>query len=139
MGVRHWLLLLASLSFSGCEAVDRAFDCLDNDVPEFKESTLQPAVLNQAYEDTIRIGINNNALDEWYNYRVELAGDLPPGILFRRDQLRLYFEGTPMAVGDFGFTLRLEVVASTLKDQEDIDSLCRTVESGVFVIRVSDI
>jgi len=70
---------------------------------------------------------------------VELTGDLPPGIQFRRDQLRLYFEGTPLAVGDFGFTLRLEVVASTLKDQKDIDSLCRTVESGNYVIQVSDI
>jgi hypothetical protein len=134
MGVRHWLVLLVSLSLSGCEALD----CLDNDVPEFMDSTLQSAVLNQAYEDTIRIGINNDAFDDWYNYRVELTGDLPPGILFRRDQRRLYFEGTPMVVGDFGFTLRLEVVASTLKDQEDIDSLCRTVESGDFIIRVSD-
>lgn len=124
-------LLLTSV-LGGCgPLVDLALDCIDDDQPELSPGTLPNPVLNQEYDATIHVGIRNEPYDDRFRYRFTLTGDLPMGLQTEAVGRDLQLFGTPIELGDFRFTVRVEVESrNTLAG--DTDGLCSTVDSRSY-------
>lgn len=90
---------------SSCDAV---IDCIDNDGPEFRDTSLLPATLNQVYLDTIRAAVNNDPFDDGFEYDFDIiSGRLPAGISTDQTGRTFTVSGTPTELGDFTFELNV--------------------------------
>lgn len=141
--MRSVVLLLAFMC-TGCDILlDEAFDCIDNDKPEFNIKTLPLAYLNEVYSQEIKVNIVHESNDSWYLYQFELDGELPIGMELRTDQFSRIAEiyGVPVELGEFQFNLKVTVSepegdseADDLYD--DGDDLCHNTADRDYVINV---
>jgi len=107
--IRHvkTLCLIGSIvTLGGCDA---ALDCIDNDGPEFSTTTIMPAALNQVYRADIEVSIRNEPLDDRFDYRFRVTGNLPPGISSRSSGRTLELSGTATELGSYLFEVTVEV------------------------------
>lgn len=122
--MKRWVLALCLLS-SGCELIiDEAYDCLDNDKPEFDVKTLPEATLNEEYSAEITAYLVREPNDSWYQYEFELDGDLPQGVeLITADYSRTaLIYGVPTEYGDFKFNLKVRVFEPDSRYEDDSES-----------------
>jgi len=101
--------ILLALSLSVLTACDALIDCLDADGPVFNKRTLTVAVLNQEYQESVRARINNEPLDDWFDYKFQLSGRLPSGLSTFQSGRTFFFEGTATESGDFTLELFVDV------------------------------
>lgn len=128
-----------ALLTSGCDILlDHALDCLDDDGPVFDRAILAAPVLNQTYEETILVKIENEPRDDRFIYNMDFSGDLPEGITGRQDGTdgrRWFLRGTPIETGTFNFRLFVSVdEPSGISEQNS--GLCYTSRSGDFELTV---
>lgn len=97
------VMVAVVLLLGGCDALD----CIVDTHPQFSRDSLAVATLNQEYEDTLQVDINNSVDDDDYDYRVVLEGRLPPGLSLQTSSRRVSFTGTPTQLGNYSFTLNL--------------------------------
>jgi hypothetical protein len=118
---------------SGCDTV---IDCLDDDGPRFPSVTLEPAILNQVYSETVRVSINNEPRDDNFSYDFEISGALPEGISTASSGRDFIFSGTPIESGSFVFTLFVEI-----QDEFDFaeSGLCFYSDSRRYELTVNEI
>ena len=133
--VRAGLGMLALMVLTGCDVLlDGALDCLDSDGPRFNKSVLTSPVLNQVYDDSVGVYVDNEPFDNRFDYRIELTGTLPPGINHTVVGRDVYFTGTAIEMGEFDFRLYVEI-------DDGADSfesgLCYRTRSQNFTLNVS--
>lgn len=125
--------LLVTTMLSGCDSV---LDCLDNDGPVFSKSSLDVAILNEEYSDTIQASVRNEPRDSRFDYRFELSGRLPAGLSFRTSGRNFIIDGTPTQSGLFPLDLFVEVDDGL----DPIDSgLCFRSRSTAYQLNVREI
>jgi len=100
------LLVTAVLWLSGCDYI---VDCLDGDGPVFNRGSLPSPVLNQVYEETIRVSIENEPRDDWFRYAFEYSGRLPQGISTIANGRDFILTGTPTEMGTFSIEVLVQV------------------------------
>ena len=138
------VILFFTLIFSGCDILlDEAFDCIDNDKPEFDIKSLPIAYLNEVYSQEIKVSIVRESNDSWYQYDFDISGDLPVGLELRTDQFSRVAEiyGVPVELGEYSFNLRVMVTEpegyeETDENYDDGDDLCRSQADRNYVINV---
>lgn len=118
----------------GCEPLlDLALDCIDRDGPEFNKSLLISPVLNQVYAETITVSIENEPLDDRFDYEFAISGQLPAGLQTDEIGRQLIFSGTATETGEFPFQVSVEVSHRN----GNLDSgLCYTTESQAYRLTV---
>ncbi len=130
------LFIISLLLLSGCDAVN----CIINNHPEFSKTSLNPATLNQVYEDTITASISNSIEDSKYNYDISLKGELPAGISYRTSGPEITFSGTPTELGEFPISLTVTATAKFLgpnfPDDNEPEALCNNTEVREMVFSV---
>jgi len=129
------LLIAAALALSGCDDAEKAFDCIDDDRPQFSRYELPPGTVGIAYDESITAGINNTPNDGDFSYAFTLEGDLPDGMSFTARDRVATFAGTPLEDGTFLPSLRVEVSdgdAEFFGDNGDADTLCRTTRTATY-------
>lgn len=116
--------LLLSLTLSGC---DTFTDCLDNDGPELSPGTLPNPILNQEYNQVIHVGIRNEPNDDRFNFEFTLSGRIPDGLqtTFAGRDMNIF--GTPIELGDFDFSVTVEVVEPSSSSMQTA-GLCSTTD-----------
>lgn len=141
--IRTIAVLAIAIVMTSCDIIaDHAFDCINNDRPQFNLNTLPVAILNNEYRVSIKASIKNNALDSSYYYSFILLDPLPSGLRSetRWDSDEFTISGTPTEYGSFPFTLKV-----TAKDRyqfeddesyDDGDSLCDNDHSQHYVLSV---
>lgn len=129
------LLIMCTTCLSACnELVDYAIDCLDDDRPQLRPNELAQPVLNQTYDQTIRVSIRNEPFDDNFNYRFTLSGQLPEGIQTQSAGREYRLFGTPIELGDFRFSVRVEVSGNDTFN--DTSGLCSTVDTNNYSLTV---
>ncbi len=131
------ITLFACLLFLvGCDALN----CVINNHPEFSQTSLTEARLNQVYEASIRASISNSIEDSKYDYEITLAGDLPPGIEYETNGRDITFSGTPTELGDFPITLSVvaeeKFFGPNVPEDTEPEALCSDTETRDMVLRV---
>lgn len=123
MNAKKLLLLLPLLLLAGCD--DDAL-CFDSGQPEFSSNALPEAILNQAYDASLRMSIAGDPNDDAYAYAVTTRGALPDGLLVFASGRDIAIIGTPTATGTFNFSLTMQVT-DPFSTQEDLcfDSVTR--------------
>ena len=128
------LFATSSLLLTGCDAlIDLAIDCIDHDGPEFNQTLLVSPVLNQVYAETITVSIDNEPLDDRFDYEFSLSGVLPSGILTEETGRRLIFSGTATELGQFRFEVFVEI---SNRNGNLASGLCFTTASRNFELTV---
>jgi len=119
---------------AGCDPlVDFAIDCIDRDGPEFDKTLLTSPVLNQVYAETITASIDNEPLDDRFDYEFAISGRLPAGLETDEIGRRLIFSGTATETGEFPIQVSVEVSHRN----GNLDSgLCYTTETQAFQLTV---
>lgn len=107
--------ILLSLALSGCDLIT---DCLDNDGPELSPATLPNPILNQEYSQVVHVGIRNEPNDDRFDYEFTLSGRIPEGLqtTFAGRDLNIF--GTPTELGNFDFSVTVEVVESSFSSTQ---------------------
>ena len=139
------IILLFVLILSGCDILlDEAFDCIDNDKPEFDVKSLPIAYLNEVYSQEIKVNIVREFNDSWYQYDFEISGDLPVGMELRTDQFSRVAElyGVPVELGEYDFNLKVTITEpddyeETSETYDDGDDLCQNEADRNYVISVA--
>ncbi len=126
------LFIFLTPVLSGCDPLwDLAIDCIDDDRPVLSPAVLPNPILNQVYEDRVHVGIRNEPYDDSFDYTFRVSGQFPPGI--QRDtvgrDLRIY--GTPTALGDYSFTVRVDVIDSASRPNST-SGLCSTTDEQTY-------
>ncbi len=129
---RSSVLIGIATMLMGCDAV---VDCLDNDGPVFRTTSLAPATLNQVYQETIRAAVNNEPFDDRFEYDFTIInGALPPGISTTQAGRSYIFTGTPTELGTFN----IEINVFVDDGQDAVDSgLCFRNRSREFSLIVA--
>jgi len=117
-------LILLSLALSGCDSLT---DCLDNDGPELSPRTLPNPTLNQEYNQVVHVGIRNEPNDDRFNYDFTLSGRLPDGLQATSAGRDMNIFGTPIELGNFDFSVTVEVVERSLSGTQT-QGLCTTTD-----------
>ncbi len=132
--VRALTTAISAVFLLGCEQlVDLAIDCIDRDGPEFNKTLLAAPVLNQVYSETIIASIDNEPLDDRFDYEFAISGRLPAGIQTDEIGRQLIFSGTATETGDFPIQVSVEVSHRN----GNLDSgLCFTTESQAYQLTV---
>lgn len=101
------VIVFIAAALGGCDAV---IDCLDNDGPVFSTNRLEPATLNQVYEQTITASVENEPSDGRFDYEFDVNnGSLPEGVTWRQSGRQIVFSGTPTELGSFTIDINVEV------------------------------
>jgi len=128
---------MAAILLTACDAlIDNALDCVDSDGPEFDRRILASPVLNQVYNETLTVRINNEPLDDRFQYDFEILGEPPEGITITQEPgrgRRLFFEGTAVEEGTFELRIFVSVDSSGF---ETTSGLCFTNRSRNFELVV---
>jgi hypothetical protein len=123
--------LFLCLSLSGCGPLaDLVLDCIDDDQPELSPSTLPNPILNQVYNQVIHVGIRNEPYDDRFDYTFTLSGNIPTGMQIEVLGRDFRLIGTPTELGDFGFTVRVDVEGNNITN--DTTGLCSTTDSQSY-------
>ena len=129
-------LIVCLLLLVGCDAVN----CVINNHPEFSQTSLSEARLNQEYEESIRASISNSIEDSKYDYEFTLVGELPAGLEYETNGRDLTFSGTPMELGDFPISISVTAEAKffgpNVPDDTEPEPLCNDTETREMLIRV---
>ena len=131
MHYRH-IILCCSLMLAGCNAID----CVIDNHPKFSNTTVRNAILNQVFEDTIKVSIANSYMDNDYGYTFNLEGDLPSGIRYETSFRDITFSGTPTELGGFEFRLSVTAEAIAQYPNDAPEGLCSNTESQDMVLTV---
>lgn len=135
-------MVLLSPLVSSCDILlDQALDCIDDDGPVFNKSILASPVLNQVYNETITVTIENEPRDDRFLYDFNFSGSLPEGITGRQEGTngrRWFLSGTPIETGTFEFRLYVSVDEPSRFEDEN-SGLCYTSRSGEFELTVLEI
>jgi hypothetical protein len=136
-GVASVAIVAGSMLLHGCDPlVDLALDCIDRDGPEFDKTLLASPILNQVYSETITASIDNEPLDDRFDYEFAVTGRLPAGIETSEIGRQLIFSGTATETGDFPIQVSVEVSHRN----GNLDSgLCFTTESQRYDLTVRPI
>lgn len=126
----HLMMACVVLVGSGCES---AIDCLDNDGPQFDTLSVSNPILNQVYEESIVVSINNEPRDDNFRYDFNFQGSLPPGVTGSSIGRTYILDGTPIEEGTYRFTIFVEVNDNLLPSQS---GLCFYNTSRTFEIVV---
>lgn len=124
----------STVLMAGCDQlIDLALDCIDRDGPEFNKTLLISPVLNQVYTETITVSIENEPLDDRFDYDFAISGRLPTGLQTEEIGRQLIFSGTATELGAFQFQVSVEVSHRN----GNLDSgLCFTTESQAYQLTV---
>ena len=123
---------LSAMSLGGCEFfIDAAIDCIDNDRPVLSPNILPDPILNQTYSELIRVSIRNEPRDDNFDFLFTTIGDLPEGIQVESAGRDFRLFGTPIELGDFSFSVRVEV-RGTPGSFNDTSGLCLTVDTNSY-------
>lgn len=137
--IKPSLLLIAASMLAACDAlIDNALDCVDSDGPEFDRRVLASPVLNQVYNETLTVRIENEPLDDRFLYDFEIIGEPPEGITITQEPgrgRRLFFEGTAIEEGTFDLRIFVAVDAPS-SSFEGTSGLCFTSRSRIFQLMV---
>jgi hypothetical protein len=120
-------LSLILVSGYGCNNV---IDCLDNDGPEFITNSIANPVVNQEYNQTITVAINNEPRDDSFIYDFSVSGSLPAGITGVANGRNYILSGTPTTAGTSSFSLFVMV------DEPPESGLCFYNASRTFEVTV---
>ena len=140
-GKARMLYLVGILTglLTGCDILfAHALDCLDSDGPEFNKSILAAPVLNQVYQETIVVSINNEPRDDRFNYSFTFRGELPAGLTGMQEGSngrRYFLDGTPTETGTFKFDLFVSVEEPS-EFENNNSGLCYTNRTGNFELTV---
>ena len=130
------LAVLCLGTLSACdELLDLAVDCVDDDKPELRPLVLDNPVLNQTYDETIRVSIRNEPFDDSFTYRFSIEGELPDGIRTDSEDRDFRLFGTPIELGEFRFSVRVDVTG-TDNPFSNTSGLCRTMDTNNYVWNV---
>lgn len=129
---RSYVLIGIATMLVGCDAV---VDCLDNDGPVFRTTSLAPATLNQVYQETIRAAVDNEPFDDRFEYDFNIVnGVLPAGLSTTQAGRSFIFTGTPTELGTFN----IEINVFVDDGQDAVDSgLCFRNRSREFSLVVA--
>lgn len=123
---------LCALSLGGCDYFfDAAIDCIDNDRPILSPNILPNPTLNQTYSGLIQVSIRNEPRDDNFDYLFTTLGDLPEGIQIESSGRDFRLFGTPIELGDFNFSVRVQV-RGTPGSFNDTSGLCSTVDTNNY-------
>jgi len=126
------LTALCSLLLSSCDYfLDAAIDCIDNDRPRLSPNILLNPILNETYSELIQVSISNEPRDDNFNYRFSTIGSFPEGIQIESAGRDFRIFGTPIELGDFSFSVRVEVTG-TVGSFNDTSGLCSTVDTNNY-------
>ena len=124
-------ILVSTVTLAGCDAI---FDCLDKDGPTFDTTTLMPAVLNQEYTDSIIVSVENEPLDDRFDYNFTLlSGSFPMGITAQPTGRTLVLSGTATELGSHQFRINVTVDDGLTEAQS---GLCFRVRDREFTLLV---
>ena len=124
--------VLSAMSLGGCEFfIDAAIDCIDNDRPVLSPNILPDPILNQTYSELIQVSIRNEPRDDNFDFLFTTTGDLPEGIQMESSGRDFRLFGTPIELGDFSFSVRVEV-RGTPGSFNDTSGLCLTVDTNSY-------
>ncbi len=120
-------ILLLGCLLTGCDVLlDIAVACVDDDRPVLSPPVLPNPILNQVYDQNVHVGIQNEPFDDAFDYSFELTGALPAGLQYEVLNRDLRILGTPTELGDYSFSVRVEVVDSGF---HDLSGLCATIDT----------
>lgn len=142
--MKHCLLGLWLCLLCGCDVLeDEIYDCIDDDGPVFETRSLPDAYLNEPYQATITIAIENEPFDDSYQYDIEYTATLPPGLSILIQQRRIILSGIPTAAGQYPLSFSVEVslpegYSSTNfdGDYDDGDDLCHSYANKSYQLTV---
>ena len=132
--LRSFLVAASTPLLFGCEPLlDLAIDCIDRDGPEFNKTLVVAPVLNQVYSESITVSIDNEPLDDRFDYDFAITGELPTGIEVSEIGRQLIFSGTATELGQFPIDISVEVSHRN----GNLDSgLCFTTASQTYDLSV---
>lgn len=125
--------LLVSTLLSGCEQlIDLAIDCIDNDKPELSGLLPHP-ILNHEYNEVVHVGIRNEPYDDQFDYQFTVSGNFPSGLQSESSGRDLRLFGTPIELGDFSFTIKVEVGGGgRIGIADGTEGLCSTIDTKAY-------
>lgn len=96
------LLLASTTLLAGCGPLsDLLIDCIDDDGPVLRPSTIPDPVLNQTYDVTITASIENEPFDDSFDYDIVVSRTLPPGLIADVFERQVRISGAATELGDF--------------------------------------
>ena len=100
------LIFVFSSILVGCED---PLDCIIDDRPVLNTQKLSQPILNQVFDASITVSVQNNIHDDQYYYDWRLEGALPSGVSYSIDKRVLTFSGTPTALGRYSYSVNVYV------------------------------
>ncbi|WP_313804019.1 putative Ig domain-containing protein [Flavobacterium sp.] len=99
-------LILLTSTFSGCEVLA---DCLINGRAKLYDRTFPTATVGNYYSEKVGSEVTNEPNDDNYYYNFDVAGEIPPGLVYSFDYRDVHFYGVPDEPGTYTFTIYLNV------------------------------
>lgn len=133
-------LIISSFGlFFSCQDI---LECIINRHPELQDKTLEIGTVGQHYYEVIHASINNEPLDNSYEYYFYIADNLPEGMTITVDYREVIIHGYPNSSGTFEIDIRLQ--AEQYNDYyddcesryNDCDGLCSEETSRTYTLRI---
>jgi len=103
-------LLMSSTLLIGCGPLsDLLFDCIDDDGPILRPTTIPDPVLNQTYDVTITASIENEPFDNSFDYDIVVSRTLPPGLVADIFERRVRISGAATELGAYSIDVGVSV------------------------------
>jgi len=103
-------LLMGSTLLVGCGPLsDVLFDCIDDDGPILRPTTIPDPVLNQSYDVTITASVENEPFDDSFDYDIVVSRTLPPGLVADIFERRIRISGAATELGAYSIDVGVAV------------------------------
>lgn len=117
----------------GCSNV---VNCLNKIEPYLQEDGLNDGTISQNYNEFIDVDMQNTGNSNYAINTLEITGDLPIGVEAYYNDMRIYFNGTPITIGTYNFDVKVIVEYIGDSDNENDDYLCGNTVSGSYTIKI---
>jgi len=134
------LITLLVFMFCLTSCID-ILECIIGVRPELPDKTFKIGHVDEDYYDELLAGINNEPLDDDYNYYFDFPDNLPEGLIIYNDFRTVRIEGIPLTQGTYNFTINLR--AEYKDPYYDSDgkyqdgSLCSDETSNSYTIQIN--